>query len=112
MSTALSYAIKYVGNMDQAVRFHRDRLGLELRFQSPQWSEFDTGPTTLALHLASPEHEAGSCQLGFRVSDIAHFYAEKMEHGVEFTAAPTELHGQKIARFRDSDGAECSVSGR
>ena len=30
--TALTYAIKYVGSMQDAVRFHRDELGLRLRF--------------------------------------------------------------------------------
>ena len=44
----LVYAIKYVENMDKAVAFHRDILGLAVRFASPFWSEFDTGGTTLA----------------------------------------------------------------
>ena len=47
MTTALSYAIKYVSSMENAVRFHRDQLGLNLRFESPHWSEFETGSTTL-----------------------------------------------------------------
>lgn len=111
MTATLTYAIKYVGNMEQAVIFHRDQLGLKVRFQSPAWSEFETGATTLALHHASAEHPAGSCQLGFRVADISGFYKEKAGNGIQFTAPPTDLHGQKIARFRDSDGAECSLSG-
>jgi lactoylglutathione lyase len=111
MVTQLSYAIKYVGDMSAAVRFHQERLGLKLRFQSPGWSEFETGSTTLALHAASPEHPAGSCGLGFRVADIDTFYAQASPHGVQFTSPPTDLHGQRIARFKDTDGAECSVSG-
>ena len=111
MTTALSYAIKYVSSMENAVRFHRDQLGLTLRFESPHWSEFDTGSTTLALHIASPEHPAGSCQLGFRVPDIASFYAQKRGRGIEFTSPPTSLHGQELATFKDRDGAECSLSG-
>ena len=34
----LNYAIKYVADMDKAVAFHRDVLGLELKFHSPFWS--------------------------------------------------------------------------
>lgn len=109
--TTLSYAIKYVANMNEAVRFHRDQLGLKLRFESPQWTEFETGGTTLALHMASAEHPAGSCQLGFRVADIESFYSEKSGKGIEFTSPPTPLHGQKLAKFKDTDGAECSISG-
>jgi lactoylglutathione lyase len=111
MATTLSYAIKYVASMEQAVRFYHEQLGLALRFESPHWSEFETGSTTLALHLASPEHPAGTCQLGFRVPDIASFYAAKAGKGIEFTSPPTPLHGQSLATFKDSDGAECSISG-
>ncbi len=50
----LDYAIKFVGDMDSAVEFYRDALGLPLKFQSPFWSEFETGETTLALHPAWP----------------------------------------------------------
>jgi lactoylglutathione lyase len=111
MATQLSYAIKYVGDMSAAVRFHQEQLGLKLRFQSPEWSEFETGSTTLALHAASPEHPAGSCGLGFRVADIDVFYGESSRQGVTFTSPPTDLHGQRIARFKDTDGAEYSASG-
>jgi lactoylglutathione lyase len=107
----LSYAIKYVGDMDKSVAFHRDVLELELKFQSPFWSEFATGETTLALHAASPDHPAGSSQLGYAADNLGEFYARRDEFGLEFTQAPTEMHGIHIARFRDIDGAEVSVSG-
>ena len=111
MTIALNYAIKYVASMEKAVSFHRDQLGLTLRFESAHWSEFETGTTTLALHIASAEHPSGSCQLGFRVPDIASFYSQKVADGMEFTSPPTLLHGQTLAKFKDIDGAECSLSG-
>ena len=107
----LNYAIKFVADMDQAIDFYRDSLGLELKFQSPFWSEFATGETTLALHPASAENPAGGVQLGFSVDDLAGFYARREELGLSFTQAPTEMHGVHIARFRDADGAEVSISG-
>ena len=36
----LRYVIKFVADMDKAVRFRRDVLGLKLKFESPGWSEF------------------------------------------------------------------------
>jgi lactoylglutathione lyase len=111
MSTALTYAIKFVGDMDAAVQFHVAHLGLKLRFQSPEWSEFDTGQTTLALHKASAEHPAGSCELGLGVPDIDRFFAARTAQGTQIVAPPTDLHGQRIMRLRDGDGAEISVSG-
>jgi catechol 2,3-dioxygenase-like lactoylglutathione lyase family enzyme len=48
--TQLRYAIKFVADMDKAVKFDRDVLGLKVKFESPGWSEFVKGDTTLALH--------------------------------------------------------------
>jgi len=108
----LSYVIKYVEDMERAIKFYTDQLGFAVRFQSPDWTELETGETTLALHVASAENPAGACRLGFGVSDIDKFYAEKKGSGIEFTSEPTETFGSKIARFKDSEGAECSVSGK
>jgi predicted enzyme related to lactoylglutathione lyase len=107
----LNYAIKFVASMDQAVAFYRDTLGLELKFQSPFWSEFASGDTTLALHPASDENPAGGVQLGFGVDDLDALYARRDELGIAFTQPPTDMHGTRIARFRDCEGAEVSISG-
>jgi lactoylglutathione lyase len=107
----LSYAIKFVDDMDRAVAFHRDVLGLPLKFQSPEWTEFATGETTLALHPASAANAAGTVQLGFASDDLAGFYARRDENGVEFTQPPAPMHGVHIAQLRDPDGAETSISG-
>ena len=107
----LNYAIKFVGDMESAVRFYRDTLGLTLRLESPFWSEFDTGETTLALHPASDDNPAGTVQLGLGTTDIDNFYASGQADGLAFTSPPTDVHGTRIARFRDIDGAEISVSG-
>lgn len=107
----LNYAIKFVSDMDKAVSFYRDTLGLEPKFQSPFWSEFNTGETTLALHPASNENPAGSVQLGLGSEDLAGFYGRRDDLGIEFTQPPTDMHGTQIARFRDVDGAEVSISG-
>jgi catechol 2,3-dioxygenase-like lactoylglutathione lyase family enzyme len=106
----LNYAIKFVSNMDTAVAFYRDTLAMTLLFQSPFWSEFDTGETKLALHPASDENPAGSVQLGLGSNNIDDFYAAGQVKGIFFTSPPTEVHGTRIVRFRDPDGAEISVS--
>ncbi len=111
MTAALVYAIKFVSDMEASVRFHVTHLGLKLRFQSPEWSEFETGQTTLALHTASAENPPGSCQLGFRVSDIDRFYSDSTSQGVVGVVPPADLHGQRIAKLLDADGSPFSVSG-
>ena len=107
----LSYVIKFVSDMDKAIAFYGDTLGLESKFQSPFWSEFNTGETTLALHPASPENPAGSVQLGLGSDDLAGFYGRRGDLGIDFTQPPTDMHGTQIARFRDCEGAEVSISG-
>jgi len=108
----LNYAIKFVSDMDAAVVFYRDALGLALTFQSPFWSEFDTGATKLALHPASEENPAGTVQLGLGVDDLDHFFATGQAQGIAFTSPPADVHGTRIARFRDNEGAEITVSGK
>jgi catechol 2,3-dioxygenase-like lactoylglutathione lyase family enzyme len=108
----LYYVIKFVSDMDQAVAFHRDALGLPLKFASPDWSEFATGETTLALHAASDEHPAGTVELGLNSDDIDDFYEARDQRGVTFTEAPKALHGMRVGKILDPDGAEISVGGR
>ena len=72
----LSYAIEFVGDMKRAVKFYRDVLGLPLKFESPDWSEFSTGETTLALHQASDKNPVGKVEIGFDVPDLQLFHSE------------------------------------
>lgn len=72
--TQLRYVIKFVSDRAKAVTFYRDVLGLRLKFESPGWSEFVTGKTTLALHPASEKNPAGRVELGFTVGDVETFY--------------------------------------
>ena len=111
MTLELNYVIKFVSEMALAISFYRDSLGLALKFESPEWSEFVTGETIMALHKASDKNPAGTCQLGFGSDDLDALYAKRTELGLQFTASPTTQHGTKLARFLDCEGAECSVSG-
>lgn len=111
MQASLVYVIKFVADMEKAITFYRDTLGLTLRFQSPHWSEFETGATTLALHPANAQNPAGTSQLGFRTPGLAEAYAAREATGLVFTQAPTPQRGVEIARIRDSEGAEISLSG-
>lgn len=107
----LTYAIKFVSDMEAAVAFYRDKLGLSVRFQSPFWSEFETGETRLALHPASDENPGGTVQLGFGTEDLDAFYHESQGKGLRFTEPPKDLHGTRVARFLDPEGAEISIGG-
>ena len=50
MFKQVDYVMVVVSDMPRSVRFYRDTLGLPLKFESKEWTEFQTGTTTLALH--------------------------------------------------------------
>jgi predicted enzyme related to lactoylglutathione lyase len=107
----LTHVIEFVADMDRAVKFYRDVIGLPLKFQSPGWSEFATGETGLALHPASESEPAGTVELGFDADDLPKFHQEMSAKGVKFSMPPTKQeYGRMLAQFVDSDGAHSSVS--
>ena len=65
MAVKLGYAIHFVADMDRAVVFYRDTVGLELKFSSPEWSEFATGATTLALRPAGGAPPCSAALIAF-----------------------------------------------
>jgi catechol 2,3-dioxygenase-like lactoylglutathione lyase family enzyme len=108
----LSHVIEFVADMDRAVKFYRDVLSLPLKFQSPAWSEFATGETTLALHPASEKNPAGRVELGFSTPALEKFHQDMTAKGVRFSMPPTKQdYGNMLAEFIDSEGGHCSVSG-
>jgi len=111
--TQFRYVIKFVTDMNKAVEFYRDTLGLPLRFESPSWSEFATGGTTLALHPASDKNPAGKVEFGFTVADVEAFYRDMSAKGVLFSIPPKKQDfGGLLAQFVDSEDAHCSVAAK
>ena len=111
MDCQLVYAIKFVSDMARSVGFYRDTLGLTLKFESPEWSEFSTGTVTLALHRASDENPAGMIRLGFQTSDIESTTQDLTRQGVQIVRPPREEFGVMLAEFLDLEGSRCSLSG-
>ncbi len=100
----INYVIVFVSDMSRAVEFYRDVVGLPLRFDSPEWTEFDTAGATLALHSGSD-----GCRPGFGVADLDAFHARMMMSGVACVRPPESVFGAKVALYRDLDGHVFSV---
>jgi catechol 2,3-dioxygenase-like lactoylglutathione lyase family enzyme len=109
MAAKLTYAIAYVADMQKALAFYRDTLGLTVKFASPSWSEFVTGDVTLALHPATPEKPAGRILLGFNLPGLKALHAAG-EGPLEFVGPLREEHGVTLGAARDSEGGEISLS--
>ena len=108
-----------VSNMDRSVGFYRDTLGLKLRFQSPDWSEFDLGSTTLALHGGGKpgapqggEQLAGTASIGFNVDDLDKVCNDLKAKGARMVMPPTQREGEgiRLAVFTDPDGLPVSFA--
>lgn len=116
MFKQVDYMIVYVTDMKRSVAFYRDTLGLPLKFESPGWTEFATGASTLALHIASAPaapaptekgaQPAGRAELAFSVADVDKAHAELAAKGVRFIMPPAAREGEgiKLALGLDPDG--------
>ncbi len=111
----INYTIVFVSDMARSVSFFRDVIGIPLRFESPDWTEFATDGATLALHKSSRPAEAdtveraGMCRTGFQVSNLDEFHARMIKNDVRCAQEPTEIFGARIAQYVDPDGMTFSV---
>jgi catechol 2,3-dioxygenase-like lactoylglutathione lyase family enzyme len=121
MFKQLDYTMIVVSDMKRSIEFYRDKLGMPLKFESPDWTEFATGATTLALHGGGvpgpsphddPSKRAGACSIGFNVEDVDKTYAELQERGISFVMPPTQREGEgiKLAVAIDPDGLPISFA--
>jgi lactoylglutathione lyase len=121
MFSIVDYVMVNVADMGRSVAFYRDTLGVPLKFESPGWTEFQTGATTLALHLAAPGSEgpapqagpaAGTCSIGFSVADLDAVVAELSARGARFVMPPTDQpqEGIRLAVCVDPDGLPVSFA--
>jgi lactoylglutathione lyase len=115
----VDYVMITVSNMARSVSFYKDKLGLPMKFGTPEWTEFQTGTTTLALHGGgqpkdapkdSSAHYAGTCSIGFNVDNLELVVEQLQAKGVEFIMSPTEREGEgiKLAVAVDPDGLPIS----
>lgn len=122
MFKQIDYTMIVVSDMDRSVEFYRDKLGIPLKFQSPEWTEFATGATTLALHgggvpaegspQGDPSKRAGACSIGFNVQDVDQTYEELKAKGIRFVMPPTQREGEgiRLAVAIDPDGLPISFA--
>jgi methylmalonyl-CoA/ethylmalonyl-CoA epimerase len=106
----LAQVTNVVHDLDRAVKFHRDVLGLPLLFQAPpSLAFFNCGSVRLMLSPAeNAEQDHPGSVLYFRVSDIAAVHRRLVGKGVRFVGEPHLVHQAAdydlwMAFFHDPD---------
>src|SRR5215212_3988973 len=100
-----------VSDVDRAVAFYRDVLGLTFLFRVPgqEMAFFDCGGVRLYLGVPERPEFKAAATLYFRVTDIEAAHAELADRGVPFIDKPHLTHDDGttqlwLAFFRDTEG--------
>ena len=102
----------FVSDLDKAVRFYTEALGLKLGFRfGNEWASIKAGDSlVIGLHPASKDSPAGrkgSITLGLQLTEpIDKAVPVLKERGVKFRGSIVEDKGIQFAYFEDPDGNE------
>lgn len=96
-----------VTDMDRAVRFYGDTLGLNVKEQSKDWSEIDANGLMIGLNAREDASgsDGGGAVITFQPdSSIDEEVSRLSQSGVEFTGGISDHSWGRIAPFKDSEG--------
>ena len=98
-----------VHDIDRAVAFYRDTLGMPFLFQFPGMAFFDLDGTRLMLVDPESRDFGGESVIYYRVDDIARVHTILTERDVRFSDAPHVVHRDDVQElwmcfFNDPDG--------
>ena len=115
-------ATVFVSDLDRAVQFYRDVLGLKLQFQAgKEFAQFDAGSgTMIALHPAGPHSpkpgSRGAIQVGFGLDQPLDQVVKTLQgKGVAFRGPIVDDPPVRLAFFGDLDGNDlylCEYGGQ
>ena len=98
-----------VHDVDQAVSFYRDTLGMPFLFQFPGMAFFELDGTRLMLVDPESRDFGGDSVIYYRVGDIGQAHEALAGRGVSFTDKPhvvhaDDTHEEWMCFFNDPDG--------
>jgi predicted enzyme related to lactoylglutathione lyase len=103
----LDLVFYWVADMDRAVAFYRDVLGLKLlRQDSGNWAEFDAGGERFALHAlgAGQTISQGGATAVFSVDDLDEASSELSARGISAVHEGDVEGYARFASFLDPEG--------
>lgn len=108
----LGAVILLVSDMDKSMKFYRDVLELPVKSTSPEWVEFFSSGTVVALHPSKNKTRTknSGVLVGFMVSNLESVAKNLKDKKVEFFKEPTEESFGKHAIIVDPDGHLISIA--
>ncbi len=98
-----------VSDMERAVAFYRDDLGLEVIDHDGDWSEVTAGDQRIGLNASESPAGDGGAVVAFEVDDVDATVEALKANGVEFSGEASEHPWGTIAPFKDPDGNDLQV---
>ena len=105
-----------VENLDRAIEFYRDTLGLRYLFSAPpQMSFFQSGSVRLLIGVPALDQPRNrGSQVYFQVPDIHAVFQTLSDRGVSFGVKPHVVHRTPtaelwLAEFQDPDGNQLAL---
>jgi lactoylglutathione lyase len=115
--TRLGYAILFVSDLDRAVSFYREVIGIPLRFRAEAYAEFATEgakfalfprselPALIGLEAPSDRVPWPQAEVAFFVEDVDAEHVRLRAAGVSVLAPPTDRPwGERTVHVADPDG--------
>jgi catechol 2,3-dioxygenase-like lactoylglutathione lyase family enzyme len=99
----------FVKDVDSAVRFYTDVLGMKVKSHwGKDFAELETNGLTMGLHPSTqdgpPPGTKGSISIGLEVDDLDSSVAKLKERGVTFQGKVVDDGPVRLAFFGDPDG--------
>ena len=100
-----------VSDMDRALEFYGDTLGLDIEQQEDDWSMVVAGSVRIGLNGRAEEVSGGEggAIIAFATADIEESVSELRAAGVDIAGDVSEHPWGKVATFRDPDGNELQL---
>ena len=113
MDLSIHHVVIYVQDMDRAIKFYHDTLGLALGYQSDSWTVVgNPNEVYIGLHITDVNNEvkSDSTDIVFKVEDIRQSRESLINKGVIFYDNITEISPtSSFTSFRDPDGNNLSI---
>lgn len=101
-----------VQDIDRAMDFYQNKLGLNMVKQDGNWAEFEQDGLRIGLNGREPEGAriGGGPVLTFKPDEVMEDAVSRFEEqGIEFAAGIAEKPWGRVATFKDSEGNDLQL---